>query len=252
MASEFSNCIRRQLGHRQTVRSGSGTAATGCQNAQSRLLEESLADWIRAWDRGACDEPFGRSIAERSALARLRVDWRSQRWRRLHSSLSLAWPHDATSKRCHALGCWVVSSLKSFSSPRLGRRRVNHRVDEQSPGNGRFIRRPLHRADGFAFNTNQRGFKTGSNGREQPAGLAQLESDGPASQSAPRPSGKCFGPNQELLEAPDGDDQSSASYAAQVRRARTAEKLVIARLDFSRWNRLASAKVESTSKISRN
>ena len=50
-------------------------------------------------------------------------------------------------------------------------RRVNHRVVEQAPGDGRFSRRPLLGADGFMFNTNRRGSETGSNGQEERAGL---------------------------------------------------------------------------------
>jgi hypothetical protein len=53
-------------------------------------------------------------------------------------------------------------------------RRVNHRVVEQAPGDGRFSRRPLLGADGFVFNTNRRGFESGSNGQEEHAGLALL------------------------------------------------------------------------------
>src|SRR5205823_14873093 len=38
-----------------------------------------------------------------------------------------------------------------------------------------FRRRPLLGADGFVFNTNRRGFESGSHGQEEPAGLALLD-----------------------------------------------------------------------------
>ena len=47
--------------------------------------------------------------------------------------------------------------------------RVKHRVVEQAPGNDRFSRRPLHGTDGFVINTND---AAGSNGQDEPAGLA--------------------------------------------------------------------------------
>jgi hypothetical protein len=80
-------------------------------------------------------------------------------------------------------GFMVVFSLKSCNSPCYRRRRVNHRVVGQAPGNGRSSQRPLPRANTFAFNTNRRGFKTRSNGQDEHAGLALLDGDGPASQA---------------------------------------------------------------------
>ena len=98
--------------------------------------------------------------------------------------LSLACLHDVASARVHALGCIVVSSLKIMHfSPCFGWRWVNHRLIEQAPGDDTSSQRPLLRADGFAFNTNRRGFKTGSNGQEEHAGLALLDRDGPDSQA---------------------------------------------------------------------
>ena len=55
----------------------------------------------------------------------------------------------------------------SFSLCKIAR--VNHRVVEQAPGSGRFSRRSLLDADGFVFNTND---AAGSNGQDEPAGLA--------------------------------------------------------------------------------
>jgi hypothetical protein len=51
---------------------------------------------------------------------------------------------------------------------------VNHHVVEQAPGDGTFKQRPLLGADRFVFNTNRRGFKTGSKGQEEHAGRALL------------------------------------------------------------------------------
>jgi len=57
---------------------------------------------------------------------------------------------------------------------------------EHAPGNSRFIRRPLLRADTFAFKTDRCGFKTRSKGQEEPAGLAILDGKGPASRARRR------------------------------------------------------------------
>ncbi len=51
---------------------------------------------------------------------------------------------------------------------------MNHHVVEQAPGDGTFKQRPLLGADRFVFNTNRRGFKTGSKGQEKHAGRALL------------------------------------------------------------------------------
>ena len=171
----------------------------------------------------------------------------------LHSSHSLTWPLDASSERCHALGRRVVSSLKIIHFSSFGMAPGEPSRRRASTWQRQVQSKAALRANGFACNTNQRGFRTGSIGREEPAGLASLDSDGPASQSRRQghPTNASV-QNQEPHEAPDGNQQSSASYAARVRRARTAEKLMTARMDFSKRNRLASAKVESISKISRN
>ncbi len=84
---------------------------------------------------------------------------------------------------------------------------MNHRVVEQAPGDGRFSRRPLLGADGFVFNTNRRGFESGSNGQEEHAGLALL--DGAMDQLHKRGT-TAVQPHQEQHEAPDGTEQSSA------------------------------------------
>ena len=101
----------------------------------------------------------------------------------LHSSHSLTWPLDASSERCHALGCRVISSLKiiHFSSFRMAPGEPSRR--RASTWQRQVQSKAALRANGFACNTNQRGFRTGSIGREEPVGLASLDSDGPASQS---------------------------------------------------------------------
>ena len=81
----------------------------------------------------------------------------SQVRRPLHPNLSLAQPQDRYEygkSRAWSEGSFNVKNMY-FSLCKIAR--VNHRVVEQAPGSGRFSRRPLLGADGFAFNTKRRG-----------------------------------------------------------------------------------------------
>lgn len=88
---------------------------------------------------------------------------------------------------------------------------MNHRVFEQAPGDSRFRRRPLLGANGFVFNTNQRGLETESNGQEEHAGLALLAGvmDQLHKRGTGRPANSSV-QNQEQREAPDGTEQPRA------------------------------------------
>ena len=145
----------------------------------------------------------------------------------LHSSHSLTWPLDASSERCYALWRRVISSLKiiHFSSFEMAPSEPSRR--QASTWQRQVQSKAALRADGFVCNTNQRGFMTGSNGLEEPAGLASLDSDGPASRSRRQglPTNASV-QNQEPHEASDGDVRTSASYAALAQRARTSAKLI--------------------------
>jgi hypothetical protein len=91
-------------------------------------------------------------------------------------SLACAACITAASSRLQALGRMAVSRLKMLDSSLCKiARRVNHRVVEQAPGDGRFSRRLLLGADEFMFNTNRRGSETRSNGQEERVGLALLD-----------------------------------------------------------------------------
>jgi hypothetical protein len=101
------------------------------------------------------------------------------------------------------LGMWHFSLCKSVTcEPSLG---------GAGTWLGRLGRRPLPRADGFAFSTKRRGFKAGSNGHEEPAGLAYSIGDGPAShvrhQGHPASSSA---QTRNKREGPDGVEQTSA------------------------------------------
>jgi len=108
------------------------------------------------------------------------VDWNSQPLR----PLRLDWLVRESARRfeCRdqALEC-IVARLQIMRISSFGRHRVNHRLVEQAPGDGRLCPRPLARANRIAFKANRSGFKTRSNGQDEHAGLALLDGDGPAS-----------------------------------------------------------------------
>jgi len=99
--------------------------------------------------------------------------------------------------------------MKYFSLCKIAR--MNHRVVEQAPGNGRFSRRPLPDADGFVVTTKRCGFESGSNGQDEHAGLAySMKRWISFTSAAPRTLSQLFGPHQEQHETPAGTEQSGA------------------------------------------
>jgi hypothetical protein len=81
-------------------------------------------------------------------------------------------------------------------------------------------------ADGFAFNTNRRGFQRGSNGLERTCRPRLTRYvDGPASRSArQRLRGQDSGPNQEPHGVPRGSDQPREEYESRRRQTRASDR----------------------------
>ena len=182
-----------------------------CRNRITSLHSQDSStsrwpNWIRAWHRVSCDDPFGR------LNCRVRSTPPSQGWagpprsedRCLRVSLAGMAAGPLRVRDVARSSGWQFFRLKMIDISLCPIASEPLRV-EQAPGGGRSRHRPLRGADRCVGPTSagagKRGAGPGRTCRPRGYSMARWTS---FTSAAPRPSRHCFGPNQGQCEGPDG------------------------------------------------
>jgi hypothetical protein len=139
-------------------------------------------NWIRAWHRVSCDDPFGRLNRQVRSTRRVKGGLDLPGPTTVASGLSRCRGGRTTaSPRPHTLRRMAVFRLKMIDVSLCPIAQNEPSRGEQAPGNGRSCHRPLRSADRCVGPTKRRGWETGSRARKNRPASRYSVRDGPAS-----------------------------------------------------------------------